>query len=185
VPVGQAGLVLLTWIREIADEPLLIDPAERKAEHRENTWHVSASAEDRRSVSAREVVAAFETCAARLRERIRVLGYTGAATFYVWHDEQAGQLRCSTTSLPRDRLPFGAQVDPDAPLEEIVQAHLDDASPGVIPWEELDEVPFSDPDEPPAEPYVVPVWTVAVGGALRGQQDAGTRRWLPKRGPGA
>ena len=37
-----------------------------------------------------EVIAGFEECAAILRERIRSLGYQGPATFYVWHDEQAG-----------------------------------------------------------------------------------------------
>jgi hypothetical protein len=68
------------------------------------------------------------------------------------------------TSLPRDQLPFGAQIDPDASLEEIVQAHLDDASPGAIQWEELEEVPFPDPDQLPAESSVIPVWTVAIGG---------------------
>jgi hypothetical protein len=157
--------VLLTWIREIADEPLLLEPDQPEAEHRENTWHISASVEDRRSVSVGEVVGAFEACAARLRERIRALGHSGTATFYVWHDEQAGQLRCSTTSLARDRLTFGAQVDPDAPLDDIVRAFLDDASPGVIAWEDLEEVPLSDVDESSGELPVVRVWTAAVGNA--------------------
>lgn len=161
--------MLLTWIREVADEPLLIDPADRELEHRENTWRLSASLEDRRATPVHEVVAAFEGCAARLRERIRALGYEGVATFYVWHDEQAGQLLCSTTSLPEGRLPFQAQVDPNAALAEIVQPFLDDASPGSIAWEEFEATPLANAGEPSGESRVVRVWTAAVGGALAGQ----------------
>jgi hypothetical protein len=65
---------------------LLIDPAARGVEARENTQSVSTSIDERGSLSAHEVVAGFEECATILRERVRSLGYEGPATFYVWYD---------------------------------------------------------------------------------------------------
>ncbi|MBU3062326.1 hypothetical protein KO481_12415 [Nocardia sp. NEAU-G5] len=154
--------MLLTWIREVADEPLLIDPTAGDAEVRENTWSLSTSVDERGSLSVHDVVAAFEECASVLRERIRSLGYEGPATFYVWHDAQAGQLRCSTTSLPPDQLPFRAPVEAAVSLAVIVEEFLKDVSPGLVLWEDLEPVEQS-ADVTQPEHVVVRVWTVGVG----------------------
>ncbi|MGW1741771.1 hypothetical protein ACWCPQ_23545 [Nocardia sp. NPDC001965] len=154
--------MLLTWIREVADEPLLIDPTARDAEARENTWSLSTSADERGSLSVHDVVAAFEECASVLRERIRSLGYEGPATFYVWHDAQAGQLRCSTTSLPPDQLPFRAPVDADVTLAVIVEDFLKDVRPALVPWENSEPVEHS-ADMTQPEHAVVRVWTIDAG----------------------
>lgn len=157
--------MLTKWIREVAHEPLLIDPTARDAEQRENTWRLSRSVDDPASLSARDVVAAFEECAAVLRARIKSLGYGGSATFYVWHDEQAGQLRCSTTTWPREQLPFGAEVELNVTLEEIVQGFLDDTNPGQLVREGFEEVSDNDSEELQAADVTLCVWTAEVGGA--------------------
>ncbi|MFF2624373.1 hypothetical protein ACFVUN_01210 [Kitasatospora griseola] len=151
--------MLLTWIAEVADEPLALEPADRRVEWETNTWLLSAADEDRRSLTVREVVAAFERTAGRIRERVRELGFAGVATFYVWHDRQADQLRCSTGSVPAEELPFGAAYLPVDDLGPVVEGFLraEQQDP-----EEVDDPPEPDPGLPP-----FPVWARSVGTAPR------------------
>jgi hypothetical protein len=157
-------LVLLTWIAEVADEPLALEPGDRWVEWETNTWSLGAADEDRRSLSAAEVVAAFERTAAAIRERIRELGFSGVATFYVWHDAQAGQLRCSTGSVPPDALPFSSTYVASDDLGPVVEAFLADSKPGVVAWSDLDDVE-SHLEQAGSEPGITPlrVWASSVG----------------------
>lgn len=125
-------MVLLTWIAEVANEPLVLEPADRRVEWETNTWSLGAADEDRSSLSVAEVVAAFERTAAAIRQHIRDLGVSGVATFYVWHDEQAGQLRCSTGSVPPDALPFSGTYVASDDLGPVVEGFLADSEPGFI-----------------------------------------------------
>jgi len=97
--------MLLTWIAEVADEPLVLNPDHPPEEWETNTWWIGP--DDGPAPSVAEVVAAFRGTADGIRRHIAEMPYDGPATFYVWHDEQAGQLRCSTGSGGPDRLPFG------------------------------------------------------------------------------
>jgi hypothetical protein len=100
-----------------------------------------------------------------LRARIKSLGYGESATFYVWHDEQAGQLRCSTTTWPREQLPFRAQVELNVPLEEIVEGFLDDTNTEQLLRKGFEEVSDNDSEELQAVDFTLCVWTAEVGGA--------------------
>ncbi|MGW1956098.1 hypothetical protein ACWCPI_25680 [Streptomyces sp. NPDC001920] len=158
--------MLLTWIAEVADESLVLQPADRQLEWKTNTWRLSAEDEDRRSLSVSDVVAAFERTASAIRVRIHELGFSGVATFYVWHDEQAGQLRCSTGSVAPDELPFGGAHVPSDDLGQIVEEFLTNSEPAVIAWADLGDV--QDPAEHTlVEPESVPfrVWVSSVGAA--------------------
>ncbi|MFB7290638.1 hypothetical protein [Actinacidiphila glaucinigra] len=158
--------MLLTLIDEVADEPLVLEPADRRVEVEANTWWLSAAEEDRSALSVAEVVAAFERTAAAIRQRIRERAFSGVATFYVWHDEQAGQLRCSTGSVFPDALPFGAAYAASGRLAPIVERFLADGEPGRVAWSDLDDVRSLSGQ---AEPEVAPldVWVSGVGASSR------------------
>ncbi|MFG2823068.1 hypothetical protein ACGFX4_26995 [Kitasatospora sp. NPDC048365] len=151
--------MLLTWIAEVADEPLVLEPTDHPVEWETNTWWLSAEDEDRRSLSVSEVVAAFERTASTVHSRVRGTGFTGVATFYVWHDVQADQLRCSTGSVPPDQLPFGGAYFPSEDLAPIVAAFL--SAPEVRaalpePEDVSDLAGADDRSEPERVPF--PVW---------------------------
>ncbi|WP_380282614.1 hypothetical protein [Kitasatospora purpeofusca] len=135
----------------MADEPLVLEPTDRRVEWETNTWWLSTDDEDRRALSVSEVVAAFERTAEGIRLRIRETGFPGVATFYVWHDEQAGQLRCSTGSVAADDLPFGGAYVPSDDLGAVVEGFLSDREQTA--------------PEPEAAP--LPVWVRSVGPASR------------------
>ncbi|TQE21415.1 hypothetical protein Sipo7851_40850 [Streptomyces ipomoeae] len=167
-PRRDTAAVLLTWIAEIADEPLLLEPNDRVAEQRTNTWCLSAEPEDRTRLSVSEVAAALEHTAAAIQARVHDSGYSGHATFYVWYDAQAGQLRCSTGSVGTDELPFGGVHMPVHDLRPVVEAFLNDAAPDVNAWSGLEE-PGNDEEvedsaESETEPPPFPVWVRRVGG---------------------
>lgn len=156
--------MLLKWIGEVADEPLVLDPDDQQAETRVNTWSLSATPTDLSTLTVDQVVSAFEQTAAALRRRVHDMGHKGTATFYVWHDQQAGQLRCSTSTQTPSHLPFGGTYEPTDALAPIVEEFLNDKEPGMIPWADLDTVGDDDaePDDDPIPPQF-PVWTLNIG----------------------
>ncbi|MER5891184.1 hypothetical protein ABT160_45880 [Streptomyces sp. NPDC001941] len=156
-------MVLLRWIAEVADEPLVLEPTDRRMEWATNSWSLGADDGDRNLLSVAEVVAAFERTAAAIQERIRDLGFSGVATFYVWHDRQAGQLRCSTASVPPDALPFGGTYVASDDLGPVVEGFLAAGEPGFIAWSDLEDAQnFSEQivTEPGISPFVV--WVSSV-----------------------
>ncbi|MFJ4569810.1 hypothetical protein ACIP4U_40555 [Streptomyces caelestis] len=156
--------MLLTWISEVADEPLALEPADLRVEWETNTWSLGAADEDRSSLSVAEVVAAFKQTAAAIRERIHDLGFPRVATFYVWHDEQAGQLRCSTGSVPPNAVPFSGTYVASDDLGPIVEGFLADSEPGYVTWSDPDDAQrLSEQTE--TEPEIRPfaVWVSSVG----------------------
>ncbi|MEV7770986.1 hypothetical protein [Kitasatospora sp. NPDC086791] len=152
--------MLLTYIAELADEPLALEPDDHPLEWETNTWWLSAEVEDRRSLTVAEVVTAFERTALLLRARVAGLGHAGPATFYVWHDDRAGQLRCSTGSVGPEELPFGGAYVPVDDLAPIVAEFLADDEPGVTRLTDapgaLDGEDAPDREEPQNPPF--PVW---------------------------
>jgi len=137
--------VLLKEIRAIAGETLVISPHDRDAERANTSWF-GAPPHERLGMTADEVVAAFQETAELLRDQVATLPYAGPATFYVWHDGEAGQLRCSTGSCGHDALPFDAPYRATSDLHGIVTEFLEDRAPGALVWGQQMPVPFSTDD---------------------------------------
>ncbi|MFD5617736.1 hypothetical protein [Streptomyces yangpuensis] len=158
--------MLLTWIADVADEPLVLKPTDQRVERETNTWWLGAEDEDLRALSVPEVVAAFERTVEGIRLRVREMGFAGAATFYVWHDEQAGQLRCSTGSVAADKLPFGGAYVPTDDLGAVIEGFLRDRAPGLVAWSDLEaQDGRSEQTAPETEAAPFPVWVRSVGPA--------------------
>ena len=79
------------------------------------------------------------------------MGYAGQVTFYVWHDRQAGQLKCSTT---------------------IAEKFFYDAHPGQVSWDDLRPVSDGDAGETQPGDVVVRVWTADQRSAAGGPYPA-------------
>ena len=142
--------MLLKEIRAIAGEALVLAPDDKDAENANTSW-LGAPPHERMGLSADEVVAALEETAALLRDQVTATTHDGPATFYVWHDLQAGQLRCSTRSCRPDELPFDEGYTTTTDLHKIVVEFLEDRAPGAIVWGQLEPVPVPeavDPDFP-------------------------------------
>jgi hypothetical protein len=144
------------------DDEVALMPHDSDAEFRANRWCYGIPAEP---VDVADAVAALHFVADGLRHRLA--GHAGPGTFYAWYDEQAGQLRCSLTSSPPDRLPFRASYYITADAADVVRLSAADPHPGTVPWEELASVPVEDSpeiatsrDEQQCAPF--PVWAAVV-----------------------
>jgi hypothetical protein len=133
--------VLLKEIRAIAGDAVVLSPQDRAAEDANTSWF-GAPPHERMGMSADEVVAAFEEAAEALRDKVAAAGHPGPATFYVWHDGQAGQLRCSVSTATHDDLPLGSVYQVTTDLHAIVQEFLLDRAPGAINWGSIEPIPY-------------------------------------------
>jgi hypothetical protein len=152
--------VLLKEIRAIAGETLVLSPHDKDAETANTNWF-GAPPHERMGLSADEVIAVFEETAELLRDQVAAAAHDGPATFYVWHDLDAGQLRCSISSAGQDRLPFTVPYQPTSDLSAIVTEFLEDRAPGAIAWGQLEPVPYPEGPEPNADQ--VSVWVCDLG----------------------
>ena len=154
----QTEQVLLRDIQEVADEPVSLAPEDQRREVAANTTWFGAPPEERSSLSVDQVVTAFEKTARALRQRVATTDFRGSATFYVWHDEQAGQLRCSVSSRTPANLPFGGNYRPTNDLGVVVAGFISDQTPGLVPWADLEPADDPDPGENSTYPPFL-VWT--------------------------
>jgi hypothetical protein len=143
---------MLKDIRALADESMVLTPEDQDAEQVNTTWF-GAPLHERIGMTADEVMAAFEETAILLRDQVAGAGHRGTATFYVWHDAAAGQLRCSVCSRKPGDLVFPVAYQVTEDLRPIVVEFLEDRAPGSIQWGALEPVPY-----PESEPVTLAVW---------------------------
>ena len=113
------------------------------------------------SVSCEELVQFLRQAAALRLDTARMRSML-PATFYAWHDAQAGQLRFSTIYGPEERLPFGAPIRVVRDPGIVVRGFLNSQYRDGIPWSEL-----KPDDGSPVEPYYTAespllIWAVGI-----------------------
>jgi hypothetical protein len=141
--VGEGVLGILQQLVELEGESPVLST--ETVEARENTWSVRRADEDPSSVAS--VDAALRSLAEAWADRLQKHRAHGDATFYVWYDAQAGELRVSLSSQRASALPFGATVRLLSDPRPILDEFLNDSSPGAIPWTDLMPAQPSDVDE--------------------------------------
>lgn len=127
------------WLDELVDES---EP---------EVWCISRGAFGKEEPSVAEWVE-FVKQAFAVREGMTPEGELW--TSYLWHDEQASQLRFASSPCDPDNLPFGAVVELIDGPEMIIASWL--RNDDHIPWEDLEEMKFESPES--ADDFSVRVW---------------------------
>lgn len=140
---------LLARIFELCHEPLYLEisAADLQREISENCWSISATQEERTEATVEELISTINTVSACWLTQVVARSDVRGALFYVWFDEQASQLCCCVISDRNAVLPFGRATEPVLMMEPIIAAFLSSSYGEVIPWDEIIEVEWSDPEE--------------------------------------
>jgi len=143
------------WISEMTADGLgLPDGAGTGAA--ENLWSLSFSAD--KPPNAADLTRFVEAAVDVRRAQAERIGMK-PATFYLWHDKQASQLRFSVARCLPGSLPFGCAVVPAETASEIIGNYLASNSvDGLIPWSELEPGGSGDPETDKAQRYGLRVW---------------------------
>lgn len=80
----------------------------------------------------------FDEVKRNLKEQLENCDIDIDLIFYLWHDEQAGQLRFNVINSNHKSLPFACAIQLTSVLEEIVDSFINsDNTDGAIPWDEI------------------------------------------------
>ncbi|MCH7345476.1 hypothetical protein LZ017_19030 [Pelomonas sp. CA6] len=143
------------WILEMTGDGLEL-PDGRGAGASENLWSLSFPAD--KLPNAVDLTRFIETAVDVRRAQAKSIGRK-PATFYLWHDEQAGQLRFSVARCLPDALPFRCAVKPAKAASEVVDNYLASSNvDGLIPWSELKPVCSDEAEADNAQPNPLLVW---------------------------
>lgn len=137
--------VLVRRIRGLCAEPIYfgVTEADLHREIAENCWSISASEEERNEVTPAELAAAVdEVIECR---RAQVDSHERGAIFYTWFDSQACQLRCCLISGIHSKLPFRCNIEYVSSVLPIIEDFV--ASSEFIPWSDLSEESWSEPED--------------------------------------
>ena len=93
-----------------------------------------------------------------IRERLHNNNISSSATFYMWFDEMAGQLRFNMLSGHVVQLPFGCHVEKISSVEQIIDAFLSSRYLHGIPADELEADAWIDEQDDDDEQYTLPVY---------------------------
>jgi len=148
--------VILGRIRSLIRERISADSG--PSQPSDNQWAVSATEDECQGATPEDVASAYEEVAVAWTRELKTAAPHKPATFYLWFDEQASQLRCSAIQSTADRLPFRCQIRNLPSPVDIARAYLQSSYKEGIPFSDLKPVRPVAPAEPEM-PFVLDVWS--------------------------
>jgi len=99
-------------IQEIKSDRLFITDSVDNLEEevKNNCWSISMKKEIASACEVDEVIEFLRDVKADRREQLKKSEYKVGLIYYLWFDEQAGQLRFNFINSNHDRLPFAARL---------------------------------------------------------------------------
>ena len=146
--------VVSSWFTMAKDDAVEIDPDDINYEARTNMWSFSPTDEETQQIEAADIVEfIYQVIAAR---RSALKGED--MLFYCWHDAQCRQLRYSLVSRSHGRLPFRCALQETQDLSLIAERVVN----GDWRNEHYIQAPSEEGDAQEPEPFILPVFVVAV-----------------------
>jgi hypothetical protein len=122
-----------------------------------NMWLISLGANAH--VAEQDLLEFVTLLHSTIRQQLVTSNLRGAVTFYMWFDEQAGQLRFNVISGHIEKLPFGCIVQKVSDPTSIIHACLSSPYLHGIPEDETEDISFDeDRNDDDAIEYVLPVY---------------------------
>ena len=147
----------------ILDTPLFITGSNKyiNEEIHENTWGIALTQAVLKLVTVQDISVFLDAVINRIQKQIAQQNIT--ATFYVWFDEMACQLRFNVISGCTDSLPFGCKLEFVDTKDVIIEAFLSSHYHAGIPFDEMNIVDiFNDDDEDEEMGHVLKVFLLCL-----------------------
>ncbi|HVW99301.1 MAG TPA: hypothetical protein VHA52_02510 [Candidatus Babeliaceae bacterium] len=112
-----------------------------------NMWCVGLSLGFEKKVTLNQLEYFFERLLVVRKKQLLRDGIVSPVTFYLWHDELAGQLRFNFISGHCEKLPFGCTVIPVLTVKEILQDFLSSPYLQGIPLNEFEVIDINEESE--------------------------------------
>ncbi|WP_204263115.1 hypothetical protein [Spongiivirga citrea] len=132
---------LILEFKEVIRDRIFITTAtdQLETEIESNCWSLSLSKEQAGFVSTHEFAALLDLIKQNRTEQLNNSDYDVNLIFYLWFDEQAGQIRFNLINENHSKLPFTSKVEFAENQKIIISDFLESEYLNGIPFSELDE----------------------------------------------
>lgn len=129
-------------LQEVVDDPMFIGSSQEDLmrEIETNMWRLSCSRAIAEQLTVEDLEAFFDDVVESRRAQLRASELEHGMLFYVWFDEQAGQLRFNLISDVHSELPFRCQTRRVSELGKVISQFLESRWLDGIPFEELERI---------------------------------------------
>ncbi len=152
----QVNPVLSDWLEDVLRDQVIVSEEKPELEL-ENTWALTIPTD--RGITVGDMTEWFDKITERRKRQIPI-----RMTIYSWYDETAGQFHFSLTSLPKEKLPFGCDIEHVNSIGEIFSLCLEESNPGFVPNDELEEISIAEAFRRSEKDkgYVLKVWSLVI-----------------------